>query len=58
MAWQAGAAEVVITPPVGVQLEGYGGRDGPSTAVHDDLHAHALVLDDGARRAAECSTPS
>jgi hypothetical protein len=50
--WQAGAAEVVITPPIGGQLEGYGGRDGGSTGVHDDLRAHALVLDDGSRRAA------
>src|SRR2546425_2621551 len=50
--WSAGAAEVVITPPVGGELEGYGNRQGGSTGVHDDLMAHALVLDDGARRAA------
>src|SRR5437899_5144676 len=51
-AWRAGAAEVVVTPPVGVELEGYGNRASGSVAVHDDLYAHALVLDDGRRRAA------
>lgn len=50
--WLAGAAEVVITPPVGVELEGYGNRKDVSTGVHDDLLAHALVLDDGERKAA------
>jgi neutral ceramidase len=48
--WHAGAAEVVITPPVGTQLEGYGARTAGSVGVHDDLFAHALVLDDGASR--------
>ncbi|MGH2461648.1 MAG: neutral/alkaline non-lysosomal ceramidase N-terminal domain-containing protein, partial [Chloroflexota bacterium] len=47
---RAGAAEVVITPPIGVELEGYGARKDGSTAVHDELYAHALVLDDGATR--------
>ena len=40
----AGAASVVITPPVGLDLCGFGGRPGPSEAVHDDLHAKALYL--------------
>jgi len=48
----AGAAEVVITPPVGTFLEGYGARTSPSVAVHDDLCARAVVLDDGETRAA------
>jgi len=48
--WQAGAAEVVVTPPVGIQLEGYGGRTAGSTGIHDELYAHALVLDDGTTR--------
>ncbi|HEX5418331.1 MAG TPA: neutral/alkaline non-lysosomal ceramidase N-terminal domain-containing protein [Chloroflexota bacterium] len=48
--WQAGAAEVVVTPPVGTQLEGYGGRTAGSTGIHDELFAHALVLDDGTTR--------
>lgn len=48
----AGAAEVVITPPVGTHLDGYGARNSGSTGVHDDLHARALVLDDGTTRVA------
>lgn len=52
MSLQAGAAEVVITPPIGVELEGYGARTAPSTGVHDNLYAHALVLDDVATRVA------
>ena len=51
----AGAAEVVITPPVGTPLDGYGGRVGGSVAVHDDLHARAIVIDDGA---SECAIVS
>jgi hypothetical protein len=49
---QAGAAEVVITPPVGTRLDGYSGRVGGAVGVHDDLHARALVVDDGATKAA------
>lgn len=41
----AGAAKVVITPPVGVDLCGFGGRPGPSEAVHDDLCAAALYVE-------------
>lgn len=44
----AGVARADITPPVGVDLCGYGGRPGPSTGVHDDLTATALYLSDGA----------
>ena len=47
---KAGIAKNKITPPVGVDLTGYVGRPGPSTRVHDDLFATALVLDDGAKR--------
>lgn len=36
-----------ITPPVGVDLCGYGNRKGPSTGVHDELYAKALYLRDG-----------
>lgn len=43
----AGWARRTITPPVGVDLTGYVGRPGASTAVHDDLSADALVVDDG-----------
>ncbi|MCE5239389.1 hypothetical protein LLH23_12990 [bacterium] len=41
----AGAAKVVITPPVGLDLCGFGGRPGPSEGVHDDLCAAALYLE-------------
>jgi hypothetical protein len=42
----AGVARVVITPPVGIGLSGFDGRL-PSTGVHDDLTATALVLAEG-----------
>jgi hypothetical protein len=45
----AGAAETVITPPVGAPLLGTIQR---STGVHDDLYARALVLSDGKERVA------
>ena len=47
----AGAATVPITPPVGVNLQGYSRKD-PCNGVRDPLHARALVLDDGKVRAA------
>ena len=47
-----GSAEAVITPPVGTPMDGYSARQGVATAVHDDLHARALVLDDGRSRLA------
>ncbi len=50
--FRAGAAEAVITPPVGTLLSGYGSRASGSTALHDDLHARALVFDDGTAQAA------
>jgi hypothetical protein len=52
MTLSAGAAEVVITPPVGTHLDGYSARSTGSAGVHDDLHARALVFDDGRTRAA------
>jgi len=52
MTFRAGAAEVVITPPVGTFLDGYSARSTGSTGVHDDLHARAIVVDDGATQAA------
>lgn len=42
---RAGAASADITPPVGVMLDGYGGRFSPSEGVRDPLMARALVLD-------------
>lgn len=41
-----GAASETITPPVGLDLEGYL-RDGPSTAVLDELTCQAIAFDDG-----------
>jgi hypothetical protein len=52
MTLRAGAAEVVITPPVGTLLDGYSGREDGAVGVHDDLHARALVVDDGTTSAA------
>lgn len=46
----AGTARSVITPPVGVELSGYAGRPGPSTGIHDNIYAKALVIDDGSTR--------
>ncbi len=52
---QAGAARVVITPPIGVPLSGYFAAEGrmeTAREIHDDLYARALLLDDGERRIA------
>jgi neutral ceramidase len=51
----AGIGRSIITPRVGVKLIGYFNRPGPSNGVHDDLHARALVLDDGQTALALCS---
>lgn len=50
--FRAGAAVRKITPELGVDLEGYFMKLGPVTGVHDELYVRALVLDDGAQRAA------
>lgn len=47
MALKAGICETNITPPLGVWLAGYAGRSSGCIGVHDELHARALVLDDG-----------
>jgi neutral ceramidase len=47
MTLSAGSASAIITPPVGTAMEGYSARTEGSQGVHDDLHARALVLDDG-----------
>jgi neutral ceramidase len=44
---KGGCAKVNITPPVGVWLSGYGGRNKPSNDVNDELYARALILDNG-----------
>ena len=51
-ALRVGLAAVDITPDRALALEGYGGRVGVASGTLDPLAAHALVFDDGARRAA------
>ena len=46
-----GAAEVVITPPVGTPMAGYYATR-LMTGTHDDLHAKAIVLSSGGQRVA------
>ncbi|MCX7919390.1 MAG: neutral/alkaline non-lysosomal ceramidase N-terminal domain-containing protein [bacterium] len=43
----AGVAKTDITPPVGIELTGYIGRQQPSVGIHDPLFAKAIVLADG-----------
>lgn len=51
--FQAGAAKVEITPPIGFPMWGYGARhEAPSQGVLDPLHARALVLAAGSERIA------
>ncbi len=47
MGLQAGVAQVDITPEPGVELMGYGARQGVSSGIHDRLHARALYLRPG-----------
>ena len=49
----AGAAEITITPPVGVEMAGYT-RAKPAQGVHDDLKAVAVVFDDRRQKSAIC----
>lgn len=41
---QVGTGKVVITPPVGIAMAGYGDRSGVAQSVHDDLEARAVVV--------------
>jgi neutral ceramidase len=45
--FRGGAAEINITPPIGVSLCGFGGRKGPADNIFDDLYARALVIEEG-----------
>ncbi|MCS6858780.1 MAG: neutral/alkaline non-lysosomal ceramidase N-terminal domain-containing protein [Abditibacteriales bacterium] len=47
----AGVAKVNITPPIGTHLQGYV-RGTPSVGVLDDLHARAMVFDNGETKVA------
>jgi neutral ceramidase len=49
--FRAGAAQVVITPPVGSPMAGYYHARG-GEGVLDDLHAKSLVFDDGSTKVA------
>ena len=44
---RVGASAIDITPPVGLALDGYGGRTDVSLGIHDPLYARCLYLDDG-----------
>ena len=45
-----GVSRVCITPPVGIDLTGYGARVQPSIGVHDDLYARSCFLEQGQDR--------
>lgn len=42
---KVGAAKVDITPPLGLELEGFGSRVSGASGIHDPLHARALVAE-------------
>jgi hypothetical protein len=48
---RVGAAAVTITPPIGIPMAGYYSERG-AKAVHDDLHAKAIVIEAGGRAVA------
>ena len=54
MTLKAGAAQIIITPPVGLELAGWG--FGPSVGILDDLEAQALVLDSASQQVAIVTT--
>lgn len=51
---KAGTGQRIITPRIGSKLVGYFGRPDGAKGVHDDLHARALVLDNGENIIAIC----
>jgi neutral ceramidase len=54
--WNAGVARVNISPELPIWLSGYGGRDHPAAAKHDDLWTKALVIEDAdGHRAVLCT---
>ena len=50
--FKVGISRENTTPPIGIDLTGFGFRDRPSEGIHDNLYAKALVLDDGYERVA------
>jgi hypothetical protein len=58
MQLEAGFGKVQITPILrddGPKLVGYGGRDAPANAIHDDIWARAMVLSAGGVQLAICA---
>ena len=47
----AGVARATVTPPVGIDMQGFAGR-GPAVGVHDDLYVTALAVESGDGKAA------
>jgi len=50
--FKAGVAVANITPPVGVDMTGFGGRLSGAIGIHDDIFAKVLVLDDSSHQLA------
>jgi Neutral/alkaline non-lysosomal ceramidase, N-terminal len=49
----AGVGKADITPPIGTPLAGYGARQAkPSSGIHDQTEARALILDNGVEKIA------
>lgn len=48
----AGTFSVDITPPIGLAMAGYGGRDHPSEGILEPLYAYAIALEQGDERCA------
>ncbi|HJP30511.1 MAG: hypothetical protein QF689_16555 [Candidatus Latescibacteria bacterium] len=46
--YRVGLATVDVTPPVGIFLAGYAGRDSPSDGVYHPLRAVCIAMDEGA----------
>jgi neutral ceramidase len=49
---KAGVARTDITPPIGVEMWGFGARKYPSNGIIDPLYARVLVMESGAKRIA------
>ena len=49
---RAGVMRVDITPPIGLTMAGYGGRDRPAEGIREPLSAIALAFEQGDRRCA------
>ena len=45
---RVGAAVVDVTPALGIEMAGYGARQGVSTDIHDPIQVRTVVLDEGA----------